>query len=219
MPIEWTMNDQKAFLQEELTAFKQIGGRNYTKHWSTLYQKWFQRWPEWPLALPGVPTEANLTPEQVKVVSKAVLNYQSQLRRWMHWHAGAGQNRLANNRTSKIIGELLKPKTCTKKPWEVYSKVHYKTRILPELSSGLSIADRSKKICELWENETPEVKEVIDKMCEEQKQSTMKRKGNDDTGEDSNDDDDDEMSPLDPATKRRWALWWLTWYYCWPFIS
>ena len=46
-------------------------------------------------------------------------------------------------------------------------------------------------------------KEVIYKMCEEQKQSTMKRKGNDDTGEDSNDDDDDEMSPLDPATKRR----------------
>ena len=121
----------------------------------------------------------------------------------MHWHAGTGQNSLANNRTLKIIGELLKPKTCTKKPWEVYSKVHYKTRILPKLGFGLSIADHSKKIRELWENKTPEVKEVIYKMCEEQKQSTTKRKGNDNMGEDSNDNDNDKMSPLDPATKRR----------------
>ncbi|KAH0839408.1 hypothetical protein J3R83DRAFT_138 [Lanmaoa asiatica] len=203
MPIEWTTNNQKAFLEEELAAFKQIGGRNYTKHWSTLYQKWFRRWPERPLALPDVPADANLTPEQAEAVSNAVLNRQKQLRRWMHWHAGAGQNRLANSRTSKIVEELLKPKTRTKKPWELYSKVHYKTRILPELGTGLSIADRSKKIRELWENETPEVKEGIYKMCEEQKQSTTKRKGNDETGEDSNDDDDDETSPLDPATKRR----------------
>ncbi|KAF8436058.1 hypothetical protein L210DRAFT_876247, partial [Boletus edulis BED1] len=149
MPIEWTTDEQKAFLQEELVQFKRMGGRRYTK--------------------------LCLTKEQADTLSKAVLTRQQQLRRWMHWHAGAGRNRTVNNKTAKIINDLLKPKTRMKKPWEVYSKIYYKTRIQPQISAGMPIADVNKKIREMFESETAEIRVEVFRLCEEQKQDMRKR--------------------------------------------
>ena len=161
MPVEWTTNEQKTFLQEELIEFKQIGGRRYTKQWSTLFQKWFQRWPEHSVTLPDMPAETALTDEQKGIVTKAVVSHREQLRRWMHWHAGAGQNRCINNKMMKIMDDLLKPKMRVKKPWEVYSNMYYKMCIQPRIEAGLSIADVNKKIREMFENKTPEIKHEV----------------------------------------------------------
>jgi hypothetical protein len=176
MPVEWTTHEQKAFLTEELVTFKQIGGRRYTKRWTTLYQKWFQRWPERSILLPDLPEDAALTAEQKNNITEAVLQRQEQLRRWMHWHAGAGQNRAANNKTVKIINELLRPKTRTKKPWEVYSNMFFKTRIQPEIgTSGMLIADINKKIQEMFENESSDIREQVHKVSKMQKRDTKRR--------------------------------------------
>ncbi|KIK75809.1 hypothetical protein PAXRUDRAFT_29039 [Paxillus rubicundulus Ve08.2h10] len=117
MPSPWTTDKQKAFLEEGLVMFKQIGGKCYTKQWPTLFQKWAQKWPERRLVFPNVTEDAQLTEEQSKTIAQAVLCRQQQIHHWMHWHNGAGLNCAANNKTCKIVDNLLKSKTRAKKPF------------------------------------------------------------------------------------------------------
>lgn len=210
MPAEWTTNEQKIFLLEELVTFKRIGGRRYTKQWSTLYHKWFERWSERSIVLPDLPEDAALTAKQKDDLKKAVNQRQGQLRRWMHWHAGAGQNRSANNKTARIINELLKPKTRTKKPWEIYSRMFFKARIQPEIGTGMSITDISKKIREMFENESHDIKEQIHNITKKQKQGAKcgrsKSKGAEGEEEFDFDESDlevDDGPQKDPVTLRR----------------
>lgn len=200
--VEWTTDEQKAFLQDELVMFKQIGGRKYTKQWSFLFQKWFQRWPERSTALPGIPADAILTEQQKDILSDAVLQRQKQLRHWMHWHAGAGRSHAANNRTAKFISNFLKQKTRAKKPHEVYSKAFFKTHIQPVIGSGMSIVDINKKVREMFESESPDVKEQVLKMTEEQNEVAKRRRGmskgttrGDSDGSDSDTNGGVEMDP------------------------
>lgn len=139
--------------------------------------------------LPNVPADAALSEEQKDSLARAVILRQQQLRRWMHWHAGAGQSRSANNRTAKIISDLLKPKTRAKKPCEVYSKVFFKTRIQPVIGTGMSIVDINKKIREMFENESPEVKEQIHQMTKEQNKYTKRGKSSETEGGESKEPD------------------------------
>ncbi|KAG9316950.1 hypothetical protein JVU11DRAFT_3036 [Chiua virens] len=174
MPQEWTTKEQKKFLQDELTVFKQIGGRNYTKNWPALYQRWFRKWPERQYALPGVADTISLTAEQTKVLADAIAQRQLQLRRWLHWHAGAGESRSANAKTMKIMDNLLKPKKRTQQPWEVYSKFYYKTRIQPEISKGMSIAEVNWKIRSMFDAESLEIKEEVKRISDDQKMNNLK---------------------------------------------
>ena len=204
MPAEWTTAEQKAFLREELVLFKRIGGRHYTKHWQSLFQRWSQRWSERLTALPGVAEDAVLTPMQQKTLAVAVAARHKQIRAWMHWHAGAGQTRSANNKMVSIIKDLLKPKARAKKLWEIYSRRYYLTRIQPTIKPGTSIADINKKTRELFENETPEIKEEIRMISEQQKRDY--NKSGEQKGEPDDSDDDDEDIILDPSVLRRYVI-------------
>ncbi|KAG8214412.1 hypothetical protein J3R82DRAFT_9417 [Butyriboletus roseoflavus] len=82
------------------------------------------------------------------------------------------QDHSANSKTAKVINKLLKPKTQVKKPWEIYLKIHYKTCIQPEIGDGMSITDVNKKIHEMFENKSPEIKDTFYKMCKKLKQDT-----------------------------------------------
>ncbi|KAG9311390.1 hypothetical protein JVU11DRAFT_8501 [Chiua virens] len=179
MPTEWTTREQKAFLIEELPAFKKIGGRRYALQWPDLYNHWFQKWPECPLALPNVPVDATLTQEQGDILAKAIERRQAQLRHWLQWRSGRYTNRAANNKTMKIIDHLVKPKTRAKRPWETYSKIYYSTRIR-----------------ESYDNELPEIKEEIRKIMAEHKKAKKKESqaGTDAGNGDDDDDDDDPLS-------------------------
>lgn len=108
MHQEWTTEAQKKFLEEELVAFKRIGGRQYMKHWDELFKKWLLQWPERNAALFDISMSAMLTTEQTDTLSNALKNRQDQLQRWMHWHAGAGDKHSANSKTIKIMNTLLK---------------------------------------------------------------------------------------------------------------
>lgn len=150
--------------------------------------------------MPDMPEDAELTEEQKKTLAQAVLRHQHQIHRWMHWHNGAGQNRAVNNKTVKIINNLLKNKMRTKKPWEIYSNTHYKTCILPHIESGMSIGEVNKTIRDIFENESPEVKDQFIKISEEQKQTAKKERMD---SADSSDTLDHEDSELDSFTLRR----------------
>ena len=202
MPAEWTTPEQKAFLLEELVAFKWIGGKHYTKHWQTLFQKWSQRWPERLSTLPGIPDDSALTDGQKETLATAVLKRQKQLRAWMHWHAGAGQNRSANSKTATIVNDLLKPKTRTKKLWEIYSNLYYSTRIQPAIEVGTPIADVNKKIREMYENESPEIQEEVVRISEQQKKDSKKKKSQRKDESDESDDDREDVK-MDPSVLRR----------------
>ena len=197
MPSPWTTHEQKAFLEEELVAFKRIGGKRYTKQWPALFKRWAQKWPERRVVFPDMTEDAQLTEEQSKTYAQAVLCRQQQIRHWMHWHNGAGLSRAANNKTCRVVDNLLKVKTRAKKPYELYSNVHYPTRILPHIKPGMSIAEVSKKIREIFDNESPEVKEEFVQLSEEKKQAA---KNKDLTGSASDMDSDDE---LDSSMLRR----------------
>ncbi|KAF8426148.1 hypothetical protein L210DRAFT_791859, partial [Boletus edulis BED1] len=110
-----------------------------------------------------------LTPEQTKTLAEAVHQRQLQIRRWMNWHAGAGANRAANAKTTKIIHDLLEPKKRTKQPSEAYANIYYKSRIQPEITKGMSIADVKQKIREVFEAESPEIKEECQRISDQQK--------------------------------------------------
>ncbi|KAF8125739.1 hypothetical protein EV363DRAFT_1076602, partial [Boletus edulis] len=199
----WTTGEQKAFLQQELIAFKQIGGRAYTKNWPTLYSRFFQRWPERASALPSVSADVPLTEDQKKVLADAVSQRQKQIRRWMHWHNGAGDNRAANNKTTKIVDGLLETKTRIKKPWEIYASKYYVSRVQPQVEAGTPIVDIAKKIREIFENETLEIQDEIHQLSEAQKEDTKKRKESRKASEeladhDSDEADDEEGVETDP---------------------
>ena len=190
MPSPWTTDEQRAFLEEELVTFKRIGGRRYTKQWPALFQRWAQKWPERCVVFPDLADDAQLTEEQGKIHTQAVLCRQQQIRRWMHWHNGAGLSRSANNKTCKIVDGLLENKTRAKKPCELYSNVNYKTHILPHIEPGMSIAEVNKKIREIFDNESPEVKEKFIRLSEEQKWAAKTKYR---TGSTANMDSDDEL--------------------------
>ena len=189
--------------------FKRIVGRNYTVFWTELFQKWFQRWPARNTALPGVPKSANLTAGQTETLSKAIKQRQEQLRRWMHWHSGAGDKRSANSKTSKILDKLIQSKTRVKKTWEVYSKKYYQTRIKPHIRNGMSITEINQKIQEIFGNESPEISAEVQKICDEEnkerkRHQTKKDKGAGVTHSDdlSSDVDEDEVA-IDAVTLRK----------------
>ena len=124
-------------------------------HWPTLFSRFFQWWPERPSAVPGVSADTPLTEDQKSSLADAVNQRQKQIRRWMHWHNGAGDNHAANNKTAKIMNGLLKSKTRVKKPWELYSKKYYTSRVQQEMEAGAPIVDVTKKIRDIFENESP----------------------------------------------------------------
>ena len=192
---QWTTDEQRAFLWKELVKFKQIGGCEYTNQWPVLFQKWFQRWSEHSIALPGIPLDAALTKQQVNILSNAILQHKKQLCHWMHWHAGAGRSCAANNRTAKFVSKFLKQKKHAKKPCEIYSKLFFKTHVQSAISTGMSIMDINKKVRESFESESTNVKELIMKMTEEQNENAKKRRGGSKNGCDSNTDDDTEKDP------------------------
>ena len=124
MLSEWNTDVQKAFLQQELIAFKQIGGRAYMKNWPSLYGQFFQQWPECASTLPGMSADAPLTEDLKKVLADAVSQWQKQICQWMHWHNRAGDNGAANNKTVRIIDGLLETKMHAKKLWEIYASIY-----------------------------------------------------------------------------------------------
>jgi hypothetical protein len=200
MPAEWTTKEQKAFLKAELVLFKKIGSRNYTKHWEALYNGFFQQWPERLSALPGVSSDAPLTEDQRNSLATAVTKRQKQIQAWMRWNNGAGDNRAANNKTAKIINDLLKPKTRLKKPWEIYSKKYYTLRVQQEVEAGTPIVDVNKKIRDMFENESPEIQEEI---YELQKADVKKKRSRSTSGQAESDEDDELVLETDPLIHRR----------------
>ena len=192
MPSTWTTNEQKAFLKEELVRFKQIGGKHYTKRWPILYKKWGEKWPERCVVFPSIPVDVELTEDQHKILSLAVLCRQDQIHRWMHWHNGARLTRAANKKICKIMDSLLKNKTRAKKPWELYSNRYYKTRILPHIKPGMTISEVNKMIRTIFDNESPEIKEEFIRLSEEQKKATKHKSAADPA---PNMDSDDELDP------------------------
>ncbi|KAG8214696.1 hypothetical protein J3R82DRAFT_9780 [Butyriboletus roseoflavus] len=93
----------------------------------------------------------------------------------MHWHNSAGFNCTTNNKTCRIIDNLLKNKTHTKKPCELYLNAHYKTHVLPHIKPGMLIAKVNKKICDIFDNESPDIKKEFIQLSKERKQA-MKNK-------------------------------------------
>lgn len=138
--------------------------------------------------------EAALAEDHTKILATAISHRQSQLRRWLQWHAGAGANRAVNNKTVKVINDLLKPKTHAKKLWEIYSKVYYKTHIQPHIESGMAIANVTKKIRELYENESPEIKEDVRRISAEHKNVEKKQGGGRTSQSQTGDLDDSECN-------------------------
>lgn len=203
MPSEWTTPDQKAFLMEELVSFKHIGGKYYTKHWPTLFRRWSEKWPECLTALPGIPDDADLTDQQKETLTAAILKRQKQLHAWMHWHAGAGQNCSVNSKAVSVVNALLKPKTHIKKPWEIYSKRYFSTRIQPAIPAGTPITEVSGRIRQLFEDESAEIKEKIYTLYEQQKQDHKRQGSHDEEGESDESDNSQEDIKLDPSVVRR----------------
>lgn len=206
MPSEWTTPEQKAFLMEELVVFKHIGSKHYTKHWPTLFRKWSEKWPKRLTALPGIPDDAELADQQKETLTVAISKRHKQLRAWMHWHAGARQNRSVNSKTTSVVNALLKPKTRIKKPWEIYSKHYFSLRIQPTIPAGTPIAEVNKKIRQLFEDESAEIKEEIHALYEQQKQGLQRQRSHDKEGESDKSDDVKEDVKLDPSVIRRYGL-------------
>ncbi|KAF8138621.1 hypothetical protein EV363DRAFT_1104328, partial [Boletus edulis] len=157
-PPGWTTPEQKAFLTEELKEYVKVGGKEFKRRWPTLYQKWSQRWPERVTALPDVLPTQPLTDEQGAVLAKA---WDKRQKQWMRWHAGAGENRAANNKTARLINDLMKPKTRTKKIWEIYAKSHYEARVKDSVPVGSNIVTVREKIKDALNNEPPEVIDAL----------------------------------------------------------
>ena len=88
------------------------------------------------------------------------------------------------------MNNLLKPKTCARKPCEIYSKIYFKPRIQPHIKSRMSIADVTKKIWELYENKSAEIKEEILQIYEKEK----KREGDSDCQSQTEDIEDPECT-------------------------
>ncbi|KAF8449524.1 hypothetical protein L210DRAFT_864066 [Boletus edulis BED1] len=205
MPQEWTTEDQKSFLKEELVVFKRI---------------------EWPMVLPGVPDSAVLMPDQIKTLADAIKLRQDQLRRWMHWHSSAGDKRSANAKTAKIMKGLLQPKTRSRKPWEVYSKLYYTTRIQPHIEKGMSISEVNETIKEIFADETPEVKAEVQILCDEDQKEKKKHKTSETQSENAKSDAGEAME-IDPMTLRsniqqcgpalQWVLEHFSWETRWSF--
>ncbi|KIJ04500.1 hypothetical protein PAXINDRAFT_22208 [Paxillus involutus ATCC 200175] len=161
----WTSEAQKDFLMEELSQYLEIGGKDYGKHWPKLFQRWAEQWPERATALPNIPAEQPLTDEQANLLAAAVEKRQ----KWMRWHGGAGQNRAANNKTNRIVDDLMEPKVRLKKPWEIYAKTYYQSRVKPGVAAGSNIVTVRQKIEDALKNESPEVLEEIECIRAEQK--------------------------------------------------
>ncbi|KAF8415324.1 hypothetical protein L210DRAFT_3768454 [Boletus edulis BED1] len=188
-PRGWTTKEQKDFLDVELLEYLKVGGKGYKKRWTTLWQKWSQHWPERLTALPDVPADRPLSDEQASILAQAWEKCQRQLQQWMRWHAGAGNNRSANNKTSRLIDDMMKPKTRTKKLWEIYSKSYYVSHVKDSVPSGSNIVTVRQKIEDALKNE---LQEVLDELkLEQARQRTSLQQGG------SDDDDDDELDPLD----------------------
>lgn len=120
----------------------------------------------------------------------------------MHWHSGAGDKRSANAKTAKIMKGLLQPKTRSRKPWEVYSKLYYTTRIQPHIEKGMSISEVNETIKEIFADETPEVKAEVQILCDEDQKEKKKRKTSETQSENAESDAGEAME-IDPMTLRR----------------
>lgn len=88
-----------------------------------------------------------------------------------------------------MINDLMKPKTRTKKVWEIYAKNHYATRVKGSVPAGSSIITVRQSIQEALKNEP---QELIDELkLEQARQRALLRKDSDDS-----DNVDVEVDPL-----------------------
>ncbi|KAG6371365.1 hypothetical protein JVT61DRAFT_9573 [Boletus reticuloceps] len=187
-PCGWMTKEQKDFLEVELLEYLKVGGKGYKKRWTTLFQKWSQCWPEHLTALPDVPADRLLSDEQALILAQAWEKCQRQLQQWMCWHAGTGNNCSVNNKTSRLIDDLMKPKTCTKKLWEIYSKSYYISHVKDSVPSRSNIVTVRQKIEDALKNEP---QEVLDELkLEQARQRVSLQQG-------GSDDDREELDPLD----------------------
>ena len=71
-PAGWATPEQRAFLEEELKEYVQIGSKAYKKCWPGLFQRWKDLWPEQATALPDVPLGQELDEGQNRMLKEAV---------------------------------------------------------------------------------------------------------------------------------------------------
>ncbi|KAF8136190.1 hypothetical protein EV363DRAFT_1158432 [Boletus edulis] len=184
-PAGWATPEQKAFLEEELKEYIKVGdGKAFKKSWPGLFQRWRARWPEQATALPDVPLGQGLDEGQNRVLNEAV---DSQIQQWLHWHSGVGDSRAANNKLTRLLNDLMQPKTHSAKLWEIYSKTHYKSHVKDSVPAGSNIVTIRQKIEDALKNEPPEVIDEL-KLAQAKQRATL-HKG-------FLDDDSVEVDPL-----------------------
>lgn len=105
----------------------------------------------------------------------------------MRWHSRSEDSRAANKKTSRLLNDLLKGKTRTKKLWEIYSKSHYAKRVKDSVPAGSNIITVRQKIEDALKNETEDVIEEL--KLEQAKQRAIRRR-------ESLEDDSVEVDPL-----------------------
>ena len=109
----------------------------------------------------------------------------------MRWHAGVGDSRVANNKLTRLLNDMMRPKKRASKLWEIYSKTHYISRVKGTVPAGSNIVTIRKKIEIALMNELPE---VIDELkLVQAKQRAELHKGN----------EDDDSIKVDPLSIRR----------------
>ncbi|KAF8440265.1 hypothetical protein L210DRAFT_876828 [Boletus edulis BED1] len=118
-------------------------------------------WPEHSAALPDIPNNATMLPDQTETLANAINQHQLQLRCWMHWHAGTGASHSVNSKTTKILSRLLQPNKQKKQPCEVYLKTYFKIRVQLEITKGMLIT-------EMFEAESPEFKAEVQRISDQQ---------------------------------------------------
>ncbi|KIJ18408.1 hypothetical protein PAXINDRAFT_8653 [Paxillus involutus ATCC 200175] len=161
MPLHgWTSTVQREFLIEELVLYQEV-----TERLSVF---------------PNLPDDSPLTDDQATILGDAITVHQKQLRQWMQWHSGAGNNRSANKKTDSLVEDLMKPKTRVKKPWEIYVKIYYKARVKNWVATSSSIVT------------SPEIQEEINCITDEQEKAAAQRKKGNSNG------DEDIETPTDP---------------------
>jgi len=74
MPKEWTTDEQKVFLQDELVRYTSMSTKEYSHHWMDFLQRWSQRWPERAATFPTLSSDDVLSPEQEETLKDAITN-------------------------------------------------------------------------------------------------------------------------------------------------
>ncbi|KIJ10011.1 hypothetical protein PAXINDRAFT_16916 [Paxillus involutus ATCC 200175] len=137
----WTSEEQCEFLSQQLGVYQKYSEKKvYGQFLPKLFEDWFQKWPERLTVFPNIPINQLLMAEQQQSISTSVKNQKD---------SELYLSKVAGDRINDLVEAEVAASNVNK-------------------TLGALLATKRKLAKDLWENESEEVREEVDRLYKEQ---------------------------------------------------